>query len=133
MNDLLIGRWEFVGAENYSQGGWSASSDYVKGMQWTFLPIYFSPSKIVGRIIESSGNDADPTTLNFAYQCGEEQLSVEVSSECVVGDEDKSEIDLYRVELRGGGDSGSLTINVEALNQHDSPPPFFRYILQRCD
>ncbi|MFR9611327.1 MAG: hypothetical protein SNI87_06185 [Rikenellaceae bacterium] len=127
MENRLIGRWRFIGAEKYIGSKWVATDNYVDDMEWEFHPQYFGTSKVIGCITEST--IAASRELPYAYNIAENKLKIEIYTDEISGSDDESEADIY--ELIETHDPNQLAFSI--LTMEGCPPPYFRYILQAAD
>lgn len=136
---ILTGKWLFIGAERFIDSQWQPCDTYVDGMTWEFCEQYIGEGKVIGSIVETSPSEVS-TKMAYAYNSGENRLTVEIFTECTTQSDDSSEADIYEVcraeseQSDDQGDSkgeGTNTITISILTQHGCPPPYFRYILQK--
>ncbi|MFI3303993.1 MAG: hypothetical protein SNF68_07455 [Rikenellaceae bacterium] len=128
----LNGKWEFIGAELYSGSKWVACERYVKGMTWDFHPQYFSPTKTIGCIIETTPT-ANSVDLPYAYNIAEAKLKVEIYTDDARGMLDETEADVYEVIPHADSTPDSPQIYLSILTEHGCPPPYFRYLLRKIE
>lgn len=123
----LTGKWEFIGAESFIDTAWHSSPNFVAGMAWEFHPQYFSASKTLGSITESTPTER-AIDMAYIYNEADKLLMVGIFTDSVVGAECEVEADIYSVI---DSESTPDTIRLSLLAEPTSPPPYFRYILQR--
>ncbi|MFI3304730.1 MAG: hypothetical protein SNF68_08480 [Rikenellaceae bacterium] len=128
----LNNKWEFIGAELYKGSKWVACNRYVKGMIWDFHPQYFSPTRMIGCIIESTPKE-NSVDIPFSYNFDEAKLTVEIYTDSTTGITDQSEVDVYEVTSDNETSNNNPTIKLSILTEHNCPPPYFRYILQKIE
>lgn len=130
--NLLIGKWEIVGAQKYINSAWQQSDSFVSGMIWDFHPQYFSPTRVIGNITETSP-EGFPAQLNYIYTIDESILKIEVFVDTDSGALDDSAADIYKVYPMEGSSQDKPTIFIDILNQENHPYPYLRYTLQQID
>ncbi len=129
--DLLTGRWQFIGAESYVGISWQPSKSYVKEMVWEFQPTFFSDDKLIGNIVESVPVE-ESVEMAYTYNTCDDLLNIEVIEDGEEYAEDDSKWDIYSVTFDTEQPARPI-IKLSILTQHNCPPPYFRYILQKIE
>ncbi len=126
--NLLTGRWEFIATERYCDYKWIACKEYVVGMVWSFEPEFFSSTKVVGRIIETTPH-TETINLQYLFDTARETLKMEIYTDPIAEESRTNpQSDLYELTT---DEERVATIKLSILNQWGCPPPYFRYTLQR--
>ncbi len=125
----LIGKWQFIGAERYNGSKWQ-SATYVEGMAWEFFPQYFSESRTIGNIVETTPTNT-PIEMAYLYTPKERLLKIEIFTDCTIGSDDKSEADFYDVIFTDVEPNDTPILFLSILTQEGAPLPYLRYVLQK--
>ncbi len=126
--NLLIGKWEFIKAEQHNGSEWELTN-HTMGMMWEFHPEYISTSKIIGIIVETAPLVA-PINLNYTFSDRDNLLRIEVYT-----DPDtriKDETDIYEISFDEVLADQKPIITIELISQIGCPPPYLRYTLRQC-
>lgn len=115
----LIGEWEFVGAEKFTNTKWVSNSNFTAGMTWFITPQIIDYKVEYGIITENS-----KVKSRLAYKHLGDMLMIDYSI-----DEDISiSTDDYKVEVIS---PDSIYLSIQ--NEPNCPPPYFRYRLNRTN
>ncbi len=96
------------------------------------FPQYFSKIKTIGNIVETTPNAA-PIEMAYLYNNKDQVLKLEVFTDCVMGKDDKSEVDLYDVIFDNGDSPDATIIKLSIETQGSYPTPYLRYTLQKIE
>ncbi|MFI3323888.1 MAG: hypothetical protein SNI45_00650 [Rikenellaceae bacterium] len=127
--NLLIGKWEFIGAEKINGTNWEPS-EYVKGMTWEFFPIFFNANKTIGNISEIAPANGKHISLNYSFDSSTNNLRIEIYTDKKTKILD--EVDIYELSEFAQSTTRS-TMTLSLINQIGYPTPYMRYRLRRVE